>query len=141
MIEHIKPEWIPHVLDILIGKNLKTGGVIFFSYPPWEGPHASHLQPVSKIPWLQYFPQTWVVNYVKKRNHQLVGKNDLLTEYLELNHMNHIKLTGYLKKYNLQPAFRKSHTKLNNFSFLKDANLNFFPFKYIVTKELIAFRK
>lgn len=93
VIEHIKEEWIQDVLDVLILKNLKPGGIIFFSYPPWEGPHASHLQPATKIPWIQFFPQSFVVGLVKSRNQQLVGKQDLLTEYLELNHMSHKKLT------------------------------------------------
>lgn len=141
VIEHIKTEWIEGVLDVLILKNLKPGGIIFFSYPPWEGPHASHLQPATRIPWMQYFPQKFVINLVKKRNRQLVGKHDLLTEYLELNHMSHKKLTHFLKKYPLRQVFRKSHTKLNNIGFLKNTNLNFFPFIYIVTKELIAFKK
>jgi 2-polyprenyl-3-methyl-5-hydroxy-6-metoxy-1,4-benzoquinol methylase len=141
VIEHIHIDWIQNVLDVLILNNLKPGGIIFFSYPPWEGPHASHLQPATKIPWIQFFPQRFVVNLVRKRNQQLVGKHDLLTEYLELNHMSHAKLMKFLKKYKLRQVFRKSHTKLNRISFLKDTNLNFFPFKYIVTKELIAFKK
>jgi 2-polyprenyl-3-methyl-5-hydroxy-6-metoxy-1,4-benzoquinol methylase len=141
VIEHIKEEWIEGVLDILVLKNLKKGGIIFFSYPPWEGPHASHLQPATRIPWIQFFPQRFVIHLVKKRNHQLVGKHDLLTEYLELNHMSHSKLSHYLKKYPLKQVFRKSHTRLNRIGLLKGLNLNFFPFKYIVTKELIAFRK
>lgn len=141
VIEHIHLKWIQDVLDVLIQRNLKKGGVIFFSYPPWEGPHASHLQPATKIPWIQFFPQRYVINLVKKRNQQLVGKHDLLTEYLELNHMTHRKLTSLLKKYKLKMVFRKSHTKLNKFSALRNVNFNFFPFTFIVTKELIAFRK
>jgi len=141
VIEHIKDEWISNVLDVLILRNLKPGGYIFFSYPPWEGPHASHLQPATKIPWIQYFPQSYVINLVKKRNQQLVGKHDLLTEYLELNHMSHKKLSRLLKKYPLKQVYRKSHTKFNRIGFLKNINLNFFPFKYVVTKELIAFQK
>src|SRR2546423_468949 len=139
VIEHIKTEWITKVLDILILKNLKPGGIIFFSYPPWEGPYASHLQPATRIPWIQFFPHRFVINLVKKRNLELVGKQDLLTEYRALNHMSHKKLRNFLKKYNLKKIFRKSHTKLNTINFLRNKNFNFFPFKYIVTKELIAF--
>jgi 2-polyprenyl-3-methyl-5-hydroxy-6-metoxy-1,4-benzoquinol methylase len=141
VIEHIKIEWIQEVLDVLILKNLKPGGVIFFSYPPWEGPHASHLQPITKIPWVQFFPDSYIKSIIKKRNRQLVGKHDTLTEYQELNHMTHSKLRKLLKKYPLTQILRKSHTKLNKLTFLRNANLNYFPFKYIVTKELIAFRK
>jgi 2-polyprenyl-3-methyl-5-hydroxy-6-metoxy-1,4-benzoquinol methylase len=141
VIEHIRIDWIQNVLDVLILNNLKPGGIIFFSYPPWEGPHASHLQPATKIPWVQFLPQKFVISLVKKRNQQLVGKHDLLTEYLELNHMSHKKLTRLLKKYPLKQVFRKSHTKFNKIGFLKERNFNFFLFKFIVTKELIAFEK
>ncbi len=141
VIEHINVNWIENILDILILRNLKPGGIIFFSYPPWEGPHASHLQPVTRIPWIQFLPKAYVMNMLKKRNKRLVGKHDLLTDYLELNHMTHQKLTGFLKKYKMKQIFRKSHTKLNKISFLRDKNLNYFPFKYLVTKELIAFQK
>src|SRR5690349_10011708 len=73
VIEHIKEEWIPGILDILINRNLKTGGVIFFSYPPWEGPHASHLQRAIRIPWVQFLPQTYVYSLIKQNNRKLVG--------------------------------------------------------------------
>ncbi len=141
VIEHLRIDWAQNILDVLIENNLKSGGIIFFSYPPWEGPHASHLQPITKIPWIQYFPKSFVIRMIKNRNQQLVGKHDLLTEYLELNHMNHKKLSGLLKKHSLTKIFRKSHSKLNKISFLKNKSFNFFPFKYIVTKELIAFQK
>ena len=141
VIEHIISEWVENVLDVLILNNLKPGGIIFFSYPPWEGPHAAHLQPATSIPWIQYFPQSFVLSLIKKRNHRLVGRHNLLEHYLELNHMSHKKLTGYLKKYPLKQVFRKSHTKLNKIPGLHNTNFNFFPFKYIVTKELIAFQK
>src|SRR5687768_4873171 len=73
VIEHIKEEWIPGILDILINRNLKPGGVIFFSYPPWEGPHASHLQRAIKIPWVQFLPQKYVYNLIEQNNRRLVG--------------------------------------------------------------------
>ena len=141
VIEHIKEEWIPGILNTLINRNLKEGGTIFFSYPPWEGPHASHLQRAIKIPWIQFFPQSYVHTLIEQNNRKLVGSKDLMTEYLELNHMTHKKLMKYLKPFGLKRIFRYSHTKFNNLSLLKDASLNFFPFTYIVTKELIAFKK
>lgn len=141
VIEHIKEEWIPQILDTLINRNLKKGGVVFFSYPPWEGPHASHLQRAIRIPWIQFFPQRYVYSLIRQNNRRLVGSKDLLTEYAELNHMTHKKLMGYLKRFDLERIFRYSHTKFNQLSFLRDVRLNFFPFNYIVTKELIAFRK
>jgi SAM-dependent methyltransferase len=141
VIEHIRDEWLQEVLDVLINFNLKKGGVIFFSYPPWEGPHASHLQPATRIPWVQFLPRRFVIGLVKRHNQQLVGKHDLLTEYLELNKMSHSKLSKLLSRYPLRRIFRRSHTKFNVIPFLRNINLNFFPFKFIVTKELIAFRK
>jgi 2-polyprenyl-3-methyl-5-hydroxy-6-metoxy-1,4-benzoquinol methylase len=141
VIEHIKEEWIPGILDILINRNLKTGGVIFFSYPPWEGPHASHLQRAIRIPWVQFLPQTYVYSLIKQNNRKLVGSKDLMTEYQELNHMTHKKLMYYLQPFPLKRIFRYSHTKFNSLSLLKEASFNFFPFNYIITKELIAFRK
>jgi 2-polyprenyl-3-methyl-5-hydroxy-6-metoxy-1,4-benzoquinol methylase len=141
VIEHIKEEWIPGILDILINRNLRKDGIIFFSYPPWEGPHASHLQRVIKTPWIQFFPRKYVHSLIEKKNQQLVGSKDLMTEYLELNHMTHQKLMRFMKPFGLQQIFRHSHTKFNRLPLLKKANLNFFPFKYVVTKELIAFRK
>lgn len=141
VIEHIKEAWIPGILDILINRNLKPGGIIFFSYPPWEGPHASHLQRAIKIPWVQFLPQKYVYNLIKQNNRRLVGSKDLMTEYKELNHMTHKKLMSFLKPFGLKRIFRYSHTKFNSLPLLKEANLSFFPFTYGVTKELIAFRK
>ena len=141
VIEHIKLEWIQDVLDILIMKNLKKGGTIFFSYPPWEGPHASHVQRVVHIPWVQFLPQKLVLKLISDHNQKLVGKNDLLSEYLELNHMTHKKLMFYLRKYNLAQVLRESHAKTKVFPFLKNINPGAFPLKYFVTKELIAFKK
>lgn len=141
VIEHIKEEWIPGILDILINRNLKSDGAIFFSYPPWEGPHASHLHHAIKLPWIQFLPKPYVNSLIKRNNRRLVGSKDLMTEYLELNHMTHKKLMSFLKPFGLKRVFRYSHTKLNSLPMLKGAQLNFFPFNYIVTKELIAFRK
>ena len=141
VIEHIRIDWVQNVLDVLVLHNLKPGGIIFFSFPPWQGPHAAHLQTVTNIPWIQFLPKKFVINFIKKRNYQLVGKHDLLQEYLELNHMTHKTLSELLKKYPLKKIFRKSHTRLNRIGFLKNINFNFFPFSFIVTKELVAFKK
>lgn len=141
VIEHVKEDWIPRILDILINMNLKKGGIIFFSYPPWEGPHASHLHRAIKIPWVQFLPQKYVYTLIEQNNQKLVGSKDLLTEYRELNHMTHKKLMGYLRPFRLKRVFRYSHTKFNTLSLLKETSLNFFPFNYMITKELIAFQK
>lgn len=141
VIEHIRKEWIPAILDVLINRNLKKGGIIFFSYPPWEGPHASHLQRAIRIPWIQFFPRRYVDTLLRQNNRKLVGTKDLMTEYRELNHMTHKKLMSFLEAFPLQRVFRYSHTKFNHLPMLKETSLNFFPFTFIVTKELIAFRK
>lgn len=141
VIEHIREEWIAKIIHTLINHNLKKDGAIFFSYPPWEGPHASHMQRIISIPWLQYFPQKWVLKKIRERNEKTVGRNDLIHEYLELNHMNHKKLMSFLKPFNVRLINRKSHTKLNKVPFLKNINFNFFLFKFLVTKELIVFKK
>lgn len=141
VIEHIKEEWIYGILDTLINRNLRRGGIIFFSYPPWEGPHASHLQRAIKIPWVQFLPQRYVYNLIEQKNRKLVGSKDLMTEYKELNHMTHKKLMSYLKPFGLTRIFRYSHTKFNSLPLLKNTNLSFFPFSFVVTKELIAFTK
>ncbi len=141
VIEHLREAWIPGILETLISRNLRKGGIIFFSYPPWEGPHASHLQRAIKIPWIQFFPQRYVYSLIEQNNRRLVGSKDLLTEYRELNHMTHKKLMSYLQRFSLKRVFRYSHTKFNSFSLLRETNFGFFPFNYIVTKELIAYRK
>ena len=141
VIEHIKEEWIPGILDILINRNLKSGGTIFISYPPWEGPRASHLHRAIKIPWVQFLPEKYVYTLIQQNNRKLVGSKDLMTEYLELNRMTHKKLMRFLKPFPVKRTFRYSHTKFNNLSLLKNTSFTFFPFNYIVTKELIAFKK
>ncbi len=141
VIEHIREEWIPGIFDTLINRNLKEGGSIFFSYPPWEGPHASHLHRAIKIPWVQFLPQKYVYSLIDRHDQRMVGCKNLKEEYRELNHMTHRKLMSYIAPFNLKRIFRYSHTKLNTLQILRDTPLNFFPFNYIVTKELIAFRK
>ena len=42
--EHIRPDYLVPIFTQL-GKQLKKDGVIFVSYPPWEGPYASHRNP------------------------------------------------------------------------------------------------
>jgi 2-polyprenyl-3-methyl-5-hydroxy-6-metoxy-1,4-benzoquinol methylase len=141
VIEHVKEDWIPGILKVLVDHNLKEGGVLFISYPPWEGPYASHMQRIIPIPWLQYLPQRWVLKKIRERNQPTLGRYDLLHEYLELNHMNHKKLKSFLKPFSLELIFRRSHTRINQFKMFEHVNLNFFPFKFLVTKELLAFRK
>ncbi len=141
VIEHIKEAWIPQILQVLIHKNLKNDGFIIFTYPPWEGPYASHMHRIIPVPWLQYMPQSWVLKAIGKRNQPTVGRFDLYNEYLALNKMTHRKLTNLLKPFPLRQVQRNSHTKLNRIPLFSHLNLNRFFFRFLVTKELIAFQK
>lgn len=141
VVEHIKLEWLPDIFRILITRNLKPGGVLFICYPPWEGPYASHMKTTVRIPWIQLLPQPLVVGIMRKYNKPNIGKGDMLQDYLELNHINHSRLMKLLSPFKLEPILRVSHTKINNLSLFKRTNLNFFPFKYLVSHEIIAFRK
>lgn len=139
--EHIPLPILEKILSQLVEKNLKSGGLLFISYPPWEGPYASHLWRIIKVPWIQFLPKKIVHNILVKKNQVLVGRNDLVTEYSELNHLTYKKLINILDKLPVKRVFRRSHSKLNNISFLKNSNLLFFPLNYLVTKELLAFEK
>ncbi len=141
VIEHLNPEWIPGILTTLVRINLKDGGVLFISYPPWEGPQASHMQRAIRIPWLQYFPERWVIRKIARNNRQTVGRFDLLEEYLALNHMCPKMLEGYLRDLPIRKIIRRSYTKLNRLPLLGQINFNFFPAKFLVTKEFLVMVK
>ncbi len=141
VIEHIKPDWIPGILDILVNRNLKKGGIIYFSYPPWEGPYASHMNRIIKTPWVQYLPQKMLINMIRKRNQTTLGQYDLVEEYLELNHMTHKKLMKFIEPLPLELEFRYSHTKLNRIGMLSGVSFYWWPAKYLISKEFIVFRK
>jgi len=141
VIEHIRPEWISNILGTLIENNLKPEGTLFISYPPWEGPYASHMHRIIPIPWLQYFPQKWVKSEIKKRNQATLGRFDLIQEYEELNRMTHRMLMRHLQPFCLREIFRYSHTKLNRIDFMRKAKFRRWPFKHLITKEFIAFQR
>jgi 2-polyprenyl-3-methyl-5-hydroxy-6-metoxy-1,4-benzoquinol methylase len=141
VIEHIKPDWIPGILDILVNRNLKKGGIIFFSYPPWEGPYASHMQRIINVPWLQYLPQKLLINMIKKRNQTTLGQYDLVQEYLELNHMTHKKLAKFMEPLPVVHDFRYSHTKLNTFKPFSNISFYWWPAIHLISKEFLVFKK
>ena len=141
VIEHLDPGLIPGILTTLVWDNLEDGGTLFISYPPWEGPHASHMQRAIRIPWLQYFPKKWVIGKIARNNRHTVGRFDLLGEYLALNHMCHKKLQSYLGGLPLRKVIRLSYTKLNRIPVLAAVNFNFFPAKFLVTKEFLILIK
>ena len=137
--EHIQPDYLLPIFAQL-KNHLKEGGIIFVSYPPWEGPYASHLNRIFKIPWSQYWPESIMIPKLKKRNRILVGEKDLMSEYFELNHLNHKMLKGITEKAGLKIERRMSHCKLNKLPGLKNVNLSFFPLKYLITKELVVLK-
>lgn len=137
VVEHIAPEYLQPIFNQL--KNqLADEGVIFVSYPPWEGPYASHLNTIFKVPWSQYWPKSIMLPLLKKRNTVLVGERNLMDEHFSLNHMNHKMLKSITQNAKLKMVNRMSHTILRRLPGLKNVNFNFFPFKYLVTKELVV---
>ncbi len=137
--EHIHPDYLVPIFTQL-RKQLKIGGVIFVSYPPWEGPYASHLNRVIPIPWSQYLPKFILYPLLVKRNIPLVGEKDLKGEFFELNHLNHKMLKSIIEQAGLKIEHRMSHNKLNRLPGMKGKNLNWGPFKFLITKELIALK-
>ncbi len=139
VVEHIAPEYLQPIFNQL-KHQLGHDGVIFVSYPPWEGPYASHLNTIFKVPWSQYWPKSIMHPMLKKRNTVLVGERNLMDEHFSLNHMNHNKLKNIVQNASLKMVNRMSHTFLRKLPGLKNTNFNFFPFKYLVTKELVVLR-
>ena len=134
--EHIPLEILEQII-MQLKKCLHPTGGIFVSYPPWEGPYASHLNHDIALPWCQFLPDFMLRKMMEKRNRVLVGTKTLMQEYDELNHLNHTKLSKISKKADLKISFRKSHCKLNKTSVFSNINFNKLFFKYLVTKELI----
>jgi 2-polyprenyl-3-methyl-5-hydroxy-6-metoxy-1,4-benzoquinol methylase len=135
--EHIPLTELQVILSHLT-KQLNTGGVMFVSYPPWEGPFASHLNVIFQIPWAQYWPKFILNPLLEKRNKTLVGEKDLKSEFHGLNQLNHRKFKRIAEKAGLRIIKRKSHTKLNLIPGLKNINFNIFPFYFLITKELLV---
>lgn len=136
--EHI-PFPVLKIIFKQLGTALAPGGKVFVTYPPWKSPYASHVTHAVKIPWCQYLPENLLINMIKKNNIILVGEeeSDLVEAYKGLNHLTHNKLIDTIKGSGLQPIFRKSHCILNRLPGLKNTNINFFPFDFLVTKEFL----
>lgn len=136
--EHIAFPILKPILKQL-GAHLTTEGGIFVSYPPWRSPYASHVTHTVKIPWCQFLPEKMLMRLIEKNNQVIVGEleSDLVEAYKGLNHLTHKKLMNIAKSVGLQAVYRKSHSILNRFGPLKNTNINFFPFDFIVTKEFL----
>ena len=136
--EHIALPVLSQIFQQL-SKSLTANGKILVTYPPWKSPYASHVYHVVKIPWCQFLPQKMLLSMIEKNNVQLVGEeeSDLVAAYLGLNHLTHRKLMDIVENSGLKPVFRKSHCILNRIPGLKNININFFPFDFLVTKEFL----
>ncbi|MEM9671304.1 MAG: hypothetical protein AAF992_01840, partial [Bacteroidota bacterium] len=143
VIEHIHPLCLLEKIIHKLTELLKPGGIIYVSYPPWQGPYASHINSVLKLPWCQFLPESFIVNYLKKHNKKKVGslEDNLLKAYRGLNKMTHEKFMAVIDKTNLCCYYRNSHTILNQIRGLENRNLNIFPFIFLVTKEVLFLKQ
>lgn len=136
--EHIQFPILEAIMKQL-HQSLSATGKIFVSYPPWQGPYASHVSHIVNMPWCQYLPEKMLLKMIEKNNETIVG--DLESSHLEaykgLNHLNHGKLLNVVQKAKLKPTFRKSHSIINRVSPLKNVNLRIPPFDFLVTKEFV----
>lgn len=140
--EHIQLPILKRIFQAL-SKNLANNGGIYVSYPPWRSPYASHVQHVVGIPWCQFLPQGLLFKMIEKNNRPIVGEeeSDLLEAYKGLNHLNHERLMEALEGSGLRPVYRKSHSFFNKFEPLRNANLRYFPFDFLITKEFLLLQK
>ena len=138
VIEHI-PIAVLSAILAQIRNHLTTDGKIFMGYPPWESPYAAHVYWAVKIPWIQYLPDKTVRRIIAKNNQQIVGaiESDLIEAYDGLNRITHKKAMKIVDETSLSPVLRKSHCILNRVGMFKDVNFGFFPFKYLITYEIL----
>lgn len=137
--EHIPLEILEEIL-VQLKKSLHPTGGIFVSYPPWEGPYASHLNHDLRLPWCQFLPDTVLHFLMRKKDRKLVGTKTIMQEYHELNRLNHSTLRNISEQIGLKINFRKSHSKLNKIKKFANRNFNTGLFKFLVTKELVVLR-
>jgi SAM-dependent methyltransferase len=138
--EHIP---LPVLTDIFkqFTRVLKPDGILFVTYPPWKSPYASHVNHVIKLPWVQFLPQSLVRSWIKAKNHPIVGdlESDLVEAYDGLNHLTHQKLMQVANTAGLHLMYRRSHAFYNKWPQLKNLQLRFPPFDFLITKEFAAF--
>ena len=138
VVEHIQ---LPILTEIFkqVSQHLTEDGKIFVTYPPWAGPYASHVTRDVGIYWCQFLPEKMLMNRIKKNNRTIVGdlESDLVSVYKGLNHLTHKKMKKVIAATNLKLTSRKTHSVLNKLPLMKNLNVNFFPFNYLVTKEFL----
>ncbi|MEQ9437597.1 MAG: class I SAM-dependent methyltransferase [Cyclobacteriaceae bacterium] len=142
VIEHIPPSMLELIMEKL-SLLLKKNGAIYVSYPPWQGPYASHVNDVLKLPWCQFLPDHVIIALLKKHNKDIVGEleGSLLDVYQGLNKITHKKFSEIIGKTDLAFSYRMSHTLFNKFNKLKNVSLSGFPFRFLVTKEIVMLKK
>lgn len=140
--EHIPYPALQAILAQLAA-SLAPGGRIFLSYPPWAGPYASHVQRVTGLPWCQFLPEKILLAWIKRRNVILSGEHesDLLAAYQGLNHLIHRRLMACTTQAGLRLQTRISHSVLRKIPWLRRFKLRFFPFHYLISKELLVLTK
>jgi len=139
--EHISFPILEKILAQL-AKSLSSDGKLFVTFPPWRSPYASHLNHVIKIPWVQFLPKSVLYKLIDKNNHSIVGEleGDLKSAYEGLNHLTYSKLKKICNSAGLKETYRKSHCFLNKLPGMKDKNLSFFPFDFLITKEFLELK-
>lgn len=139
--EHIELSLLNKILAHL-KKFLKKDGSIIITYPPWEGPYSAHMRSAFNIPWCQYLPRPVLDKLIEKNNRTIVGdiESDLFAVYDGLNRLTHDKLEDIAEENQLHFVYRKSYCILNRLGPLRNQNLNYSLFKYLITKEFVELK-
>jgi hypothetical protein len=141
VVEHLEISILPKIIQQL-ESALAQNGVMYVSFPPWQGPYASHVEHVIGFPWCQFIPDFILVPMIKKRNLELAGsiEQTLIDAYFGLNRMTFGKLMMIIKKQTqLKLTKRIAHTILNKLSFFKNINFTIFPLNLLISKEILIF--
>lgn len=140
--EHI-PYPILEKIFLEFYKVLSPNGRIFVSYPPWQGPYASHVTRVTHLPWCQYLPESVLLWWVSRKNMRISGEHesDLVEAYKGLNHLTHESLMKVAEKATFSVEKRVSHSILRKMPVLKQLSPTMFPLKFLISKELLILKK
>jgi 2-polyprenyl-3-methyl-5-hydroxy-6-metoxy-1,4-benzoquinol methylase len=122
---------------------LSPQGRIFVSYPPWQGPYASHVTRVTKLPWCQFLPEKILLKWIEQKNMIITGEreSDLLEAYNGLNHLTHKRLMSVTEKAGFKLNKRLSHSLIRKVPILRDVNPCFFPLHFLISKEIVILEK
>lgn len=141
VVEHIDLNILPDILKQL-ENALAKGGKIFVSFPPWQGPYASHVEHIIGFKWCQFIPDSILIPIIKKRNRDLAGsiEKTLVDAYLGLNKMTFGKLMNIISIHtNLRLTARNAHSVLNKIPFFRHINFTVFPLNFLISKEILIF--